>query len=148
MKIMAEIPEGHMGDTGAVEPGRKGMLGVAQPPPAVKIKTTAGGRRATADEQMQMQAAGLLRELPAALDGEEWQDLSWLTLADLVAMLRAVSVWRKEQGLTTAPATILVPSLTDALLHYQRDELTGLYNRRGFFTLAEQQLKLACRSAR
>jgi diguanylate cyclase (GGDEF)-like protein len=28
------------------------------------------------------------------------------------------------------------------------DELTGLYNRRGFFSLADQQLKLACRAHR
>jgi diguanylate cyclase (GGDEF)-like protein len=100
------------------------------------------------DEQIQMHAADLLQELSAVLGGEECQGLSWLTPADLVALLRAVSFWRREQGLTTAPASILLPSLTDALLHYQRDELTGLYNRRGFFTLAEQQLKLACRSKR
>lgn len=100
----------------------------------------------TSDEQLQALAKGPLQELTTELGSKECQELFWLTPADLVTLLRAITSWCQERGFAPAQARALFLSLKHALLRSQRDELTGLYNRRAFFTLAEQQLKVARRS--
>jgi len=56
----------------------------------------------------------------------------------------------REPELQASIALALRRHASDAQLQHQAltDELTGLYNRRGFLALAEQQLKVASRSAR
>jgi len=56
----------------------------------------------------------------------------------------------REPELQASIALALRRHASDAQLQQQAltDELTGLYNRRGFLALAEQQLKVASRSAR
>lgn len=65
--------------------------------------------------------------------------------------LRTLSPVRSSDGEISA-VTVVSKDITDNKLLEERlhilsltDELTGLYNRRGFFTLAEQQLKIANR---
>lgn len=65
--------------------------------------------------------------------------------------LRTMSPVKDKDGLTTA-VTVISKQITERKLMEENlrsqsitDELTGLYNRRGFFALAEQQLKVAHR---
>lgn len=65
--------------------------------------------------------------------------------------LRTLSPVKDRHG-TTVAVTVVSKDITEHKLMAERleilsltDELTGLFNRRGFFTLAEQQLKLAPR---
>src|SRR5208337_878674 len=73
------------------------------------------------------------------------------SLRDVKYFLRTFSPVRDRSGTVTA-VTVISKDITDyktmeAKLHALSitDELTGLWNRRGFYTFAEQQLKLARR---
>ncbi|MBN1855435.1 MAG: GGDEF domain-containing protein [Dehalococcoidia bacterium] len=75
----------------------------------------------------------------------------WFVLAHLSLALSFYLIYKAlvETGFTR-PYEILFHNLKQAEEHTRamsyRDELTGLYNRRGFFSMAEQQVKLSKRT--
>ncbi len=77
-----------------------------------------------------------------------WQALGQLLLAVSFYLIYKAFV---ETGFTK-PYDLLFHNLKEAEVHMRtmslRDDLTGLYNRRGFFSLAEQQTRLSQRSGR
>ncbi len=77
-----------------------------------------------------------------------WQALGQLLLAVSFYLIYKAFV---ETGFTK-PYDLLFHNLKEAELHMRamslRDDLTGLYNRRGFFSLAEQQTRLSQRTGR
>ena len=79
--------------------------------------------------------ASLLQDIQAKAGGTSLEDSRSQQVSEL--LIRAVRCAAKQYTLQTELANL---ALTD--------ELTGLYNRRGFMALAERQLKLARRSGR
>ena len=77
-----------------------------------------------------------------------WQALGQLLLAASSYLIYKAFV---ETGFTK-PYDLLFHNLKEAEAHMRamslRDDLTGLYNRRGFFSLAEQQTRLSQRTGR
>src|SRR5690242_668073 len=79
--------------------------------------------------------ASLLRDVHAGQDTDPLEGVGSQAIRDLLR--RALQCATKQYVLQTELSNLAL-----------KDELTGLYNRRGFLALAERQLKLARRSGR
>lgn len=79
--------------------------------------------------------ARLFREVSAVVDGAFFNETQRMPIKEL--LMRALRCATKQY--------MLQAELSDLAL---KDELTGLYNRRGFLAIAERQLKLARRTGR
>jgi len=92
-----------------------------------------------------------LKELGAGMDGEDAFDIELQTLEGIrwfhVRLKRMLDVSEKFLGTVVTLSDITKSKHIEEQLRVQllTDELTGLYNRRGFLVMAEQQVKMARR---
>lgn len=92
-----------------------------------------------------------IRQVDRVFETGESVHQEHFSLRDLKYFLRTLSPVRRTDGEISA-VTVVSKNISELKQMEERlyglsitDEMTGLYNRRGFFTLAEQQLKLARR---
>ncbi len=75
------------------------------------------------EEQLRVQAKGLLEALTTAFGAEQYIDIEAPEFADSVAILRDISASRAEQGFSPSETAVFVFSLKDALLKFLQEEM-------------------------